>query len=232
MTIHSVPVPMIRLLFSAFLLIFLALPPKAGAATPQGSAANTTLITLLNTPGIKGAIPTKVLRKALEGYYALLEQGRVARKGILTVIDFNRPSVDRRIFVLDIEKGELLHSGLVAHGMGSGEGMAERFSNIPGSHQSSLGFYSTGATYQGSHGYSLRLQGLDPGINDNAAMRSIVIHGAEYVSDDFIRKHGRLGRSHGCPALSFSSFQQVIDLIKGGSCLFIYQDVLDAKQVS
>ncbi|MDT9545958.1 MAG: murein L,D-transpeptidase catalytic domain family protein [Chlorobium phaeovibrioides] len=221
-----------HLLLSAFLLIFLALPLNAGAVAPQGSAANTALITLLNTPGIKGAIHPKVLRKALEGYYALLEQGRLAREGILTVIDFNRPSVDRRIFVLDIEQGRLLHSGLVAHGMGSGEGMAERFSNIPGSHQSSLGFFSTGATYQGAHGYSLRLEGLEPGLNDNAAMRSIVIHGAKYVSDDFIRKHGRLGRSHGCPALSFSSFQQVIDLIKGGSCLFIYQDALDGNQVS
>ncbi|MDP8305083.1 MAG: murein L,D-transpeptidase catalytic domain family protein [Candidatus Chlorobium antarcticum] len=221
-----------RLFSSVLLLVFLAFPLKGSVAAPQGSAANNTLITLLSTPGVKNAIHPKVLRKALEGYYALLEQGKVVREGILTVIDFNRPSVDRRIFVIDIEKGRLLHSGLVAHGMGSGEGMAERFSNIPGSHQSSLGFFSTGVTYQGSHGYSLRLEGLEPGINDNAAMRSIVIHGAGYVSDDFINKHGRLGRSHGCPALSFSSFQQVIDLIKGGSCLFIYQDALDGNSVS
>lgn len=168
-------------------------------------------------------IDVKVLTKALAGYYALKEQGKVNRDGILTVIDFNRPSVEERLFVIDLDRGCLLYSGLVAHGSGSGDNYAERFSNDPGSHQSSLGFYTTGTTYDGKNGYSLRLFGMERGINDNAEMRSIVIHGADYVSDDFIRKNGRLGRSQGCPALSLEGFQQVIDLIKEGSCLFIYQ---------
>ncbi len=175
-------------------------------------------------PGLSGRINSRVLTMALEGYHALKMQGKVNREGILTVIDFNRPSVDERLFVIDVNRGRLLYSALVAHGRGSGDNYAESFSNAPGSFQSSLGFYTTGETYDGKNGYSLRLQGLERGINDNAESRSIVIHGANYVSYDFIKKHGRLGRSEGCPALSFETLQQVIDLIKGGSCLFIYHD--------
>ena len=163
-----------------------------------------------------------VLSKALSGYFSLKEQGKVNRDGILTVIDFNRPSVDERLFVIDVNRGLLLFSGLVAHGRGSGDNYAQNFSNASGSHQSSLGFYTTGDTYDGKNGYSLKLLGMERGINNNAEARSIVIHGANYVSYDFIRQHGRLGRSQGCPALSFDSLQRVIDLIKGGSCLFIY----------
>ncbi len=175
-------------------------------------------------PELSGKISSRVLAMALEGYQALKEQGKVSRDGILTVIDFDRPSVDERLFVIDVNRGQLLYSALVAHGRGSGDNYADSFSNIPGSSQSSLGFYTTGDTYDGKNGYSLKLQGMESGINDKAESRSIVIHGANYVSYDFIRKHGRLGRSEGCPALSFDCFQQVIDLIKGGSCLFIYHD--------
>lgn len=178
-------------------------------------------------PELSGRISSKVLAMAIEGYRTLKEQGKVSRDGILTVIDFNRPSVDERLFVIDVNRGQLLYSALVAHGRNSGDNYAESFSNVPGSFQSSLGFYTTGETYDGKNGYSLRLQGLESGINDNAESRSIVIHGANYVSYDFIKKHGRLGRSEGCPALSFDTFQQVIDLIKGGSCLFIYHDGKD-----
>ena len=173
-------------------------------------------------PELRDKISSTVLSMALTGYLSLKEQGKVSRDGILTVIDFNKPSVDERLFVIDVNRGRLLYSALVAHGSGSGANYAQSFSNVPGSRQSSLGFYTTGDTYDGKNGYSLRLQGMERGINDKAESRSIVIHGADYVSYDFIRKHGRLGRSEGCPALSFDSFQQVIDLIKGGSCLFIY----------
>jgi hypothetical protein len=173
-------------------------------------------------PGLRDKLSSKVLSMALAGYQALKEQGKVNQDGILTVIDFNRASVDERLFVIDVNRGQLLYSGLVAHGRGSGDIYPQSFSNAPGSNQSSLGFYRTGDTYDGKNGYSLRLQGMERGINDKAESRSIVIHGANYVSYDFIKKYGRLGRSEGCPAISFDSFQRVINLIKGGSCLFIY----------
>jgi len=206
------------------LLFMLTALPVSGQAFPfQQQLFRKQISALFRAPELKNRIDPKVLNMALTGYYSLKEQGKVSRDGILTVIDFNKPSIDERLFIIDINRGRLLYSGLVAHGSGSGENYAYSFSNDPGSHKSSLGFYTTGTTYDGKHGYSLRLLGMEPGINDNAESRSIVIHGADYVSYDFIRKNGRLGRSQGCPAVSFDSYQQVIDLIKDGSCLFIYQ---------
>ncbi|KUL25240.1 murein L,D-transpeptidase catalytic domain family protein [Chlorobium limicola] len=212
---------MIRSMVMLF-FILAVLPAPVHAFSFQQNSFSKQISTLFHSPELKNKVDPKVLNMALAGYYSLKEQGKVNRDGILTVIDFNKPSVDDRLFVIDINRGRLLYSGLVAHGSGSGDNYAYDFSNAPGSHKSSLGFYRTGMTYDGKHGYSLRLQGMEPGINDNAESRSIVIHGADYVSQDFIRKHGRLGRSQGCPAVSFDSFQHVIDLIKDGSCLFIY----------
>ncbi|MEI6757436.1 MAG: murein L,D-transpeptidase catalytic domain family protein [Chlorobium sp.] len=214
---------MIRLITMLCMLLMMAIPVQANTLFFEENPFRQNISLLSQSPELKNRIDSRVLTMALAGYYSLREQGKVTRDGILTVIDFNRPSVEDRLFVIDINQGRLLYSGLVAHGSGSGENYAERFSNNPGSHQSSLGFYTTADTYDGKNGYSLRLLGMERGINDNAEMRSIVIHGADYVSHDFIRKHGRLGRSQGCPALSFENNQQVIDLIKGGSCLFIYQ---------
>ncbi|MBM3163664.1 MAG: murein L,D-transpeptidase catalytic domain family protein [Chlorobi bacterium] len=209
--------PIVMLFF-----ILAALPATGHAFSFQQNSLHKQISTISRSPELKNRIDPKVLNMALVGYQSLKEQGKVIRDGILTVIDFNKPSIDERLFVIDINRGRLLYSGLVAHGSGSGENFAYSFSNTPGSHKSSLGFYTTGTTYDGKHGYSLRLQGMEPGINDNAESRSIVIHAADYVSYDFIRKNGRLGRSQGCPAVSFDSYQQVIDLIKDGSCLFIY----------
>ena len=183
-------------------------------------------------PELQNKIDPKVFTMALAGYHSLKQQGKVARDGLLTIIDFNRPSVDERMFVIDINRGRLLYSGLVAHGSGSGENYAYSFSNQSGSHQSSLGFYTTGQTYDGRNGYSLRLLGMERGINDNAERRSNVIHGADYVSHDYIRRTGRLGRSQGCPAVSLDSYQEVIDLIKGGSCLFIYHNDVEYTSAS
>jgi len=208
-----------------FVMLFFmlaVLPAPGHAFSFQQNPLRKQVPTLSRFSELRNKIDQKVLNMALAGYYSLKEQGKVNRDGILTVIDFNKPSVDERLFVIDINRGRLLYSGLVAHGSGSGDNFAFSFSNAPGSHKSSLGFYTTGTTYDGKHGYSLRLQGMEPGINDMAESRSIVIHGADYVSYDFIRQHGRLGRSQGCPAVSFDSFQHVIDLIKDGSCLFIY----------
>jgi L,D-transpeptidase catalytic domain len=213
---------MIRFISMLFMALMMAFPVQGYSMTVDIPFFRTNVSVLTQFPDLSNRINPLVLRMALNGYYSLKEKGMVNRDGILTVIDFNRPSVDERLFVIDINRGRLLYSGLVAHGRGSGDNYALSFSNAPGSHQSSLGFYTTGNTYDGKHGYSLRLLGLERGINDKAESRSIVIHGADYVSYDFIKKHGRLGRSEGCPALSFESFQQVINLIKGGSCLFIY----------
>lgn len=213
---------MMRMLVMLVMMFMTALPLQGSPISFEMNSFRKNISALSRFSELTGRINPKVLSMALSGYYSLKAQGKVNRDGILTVIDFNRASVDERLFVIDVNRGSVLYSGLVAHGSGSGEIYAENFSNDPGSHQSSLGFYTTGDTYDGKHGYSLKLQGQEQGINDNAESRSIVIHGADYVSYDFIRKHGRLGRSQGCPALSFESFQQIIDLIKGGSCLFIY----------
>ena len=200
----------------------LVFPSVGHSLSFDNNAFRNNFAALSESVELRKKIDPMVLSMALSGYYSLKDQGKVSRDGILTVIDFNRSSVDERIFVIDVNRAQLLYSGLVAHGRGSGDNYAEHFSNASGSHQSSLGFYTTGETYDGKNGYSLKLIGMERGINDNAESRSIVIHGANYVSYDYIRKNGRLGRSQGCPALSFDSFQQVINLIKGGSCLFIY----------
>jgi hypothetical protein len=144
------------------------------------------------------------------------------RKNIITIIDFSKPSTENRFFVIDIESKHVLYNCLVAHGKNSGENFAESFSNVPESLMSSPGFFITAETYTGKHGYSLRVDGLEKGINDNARVREIVIHGADYVSDDYIKKYGRLGRSWGCPALPAALSNKIIDKIKEGTCLFVY----------
>jgi L,D-transpeptidase catalytic domain len=164
----------------------------------------------------------KLLQTALAGYEMLIEEKSISRPEVITIIDFSLPSDKERLWVLDIIHGKVLFRCLVSHGRNSGELMAENFSNIPGSCASSPGFYTTGETYIGKHGLSLTLDGREMGINDKARARTIVIHGANYVSADFIRKYGRLGRSFGCPAVPEELSKEIIQTIKGGSCLFIY----------
>ena len=204
------------------LVMFFVFSPLNAQCVPAQKELSNSIQTLYRTPELKKNIDYSVLKKAMTGYYALKNKGMLKNDGVLTIIDYNQPSVKKRLFVIDMDRNRLLASSLVAHGKNSGQNRAVKFSNVPGSFKSSLGFFVTDRTYQGKHGYSLRLRGLERGINDNALMRNIVIHGAKYVSSDFIRRHGRLGRSLGCPALPFSEYRQVIDLIKGGSCLFIY----------
>lgn len=163
-----------------------------------------------------------LLQTALSGYKLLVEEHFVKRSEVITIIDFSLPSDKERLWVLDLIRGKVLFHCLVSHGRNSGELMAEKFSNIPGSNASSPGFYATGETYMGKHGFSLKLDGLETGINDKARTRSIVMHGADYVSAEFIRKYGRLGRSFGCPAVPEELSEEIIQTIKGGSCLFIY----------
>lgn len=140
----------------------------------------------------------------------------------LAVIDYSRPSLVPRLWVFDLVAGKLLYEEVVAHGQGSGENLATRFSNRDGSHQSSLGLFVTADTYTGRNGYSLRMQGLEPGVNDAAMARAIVMHGAPYVDPVRGRAVGRLGRSWGCPAVRSAVARPMIDLLKGGQFVFSY----------
>lgn len=160
--------------------------------------------------------------RGVNGYRRLAGDGRLARKEIITVIDYRLPSTEKRLWVIDLSNKQILFHTLVAHGKNSGENLAYRFSNKNESLQSSLGFFITGSEYQGKHGRSLKLIGLEKGINDAAERRAIVIHGADYVSEHYARRYGRLGRSFGCPAVPMGLHQELIDTIGEGSCVFIY----------
>jgi len=169
-----------------------------------------------------GAVDPDVLGLALEAVECASRAGSVSAPRTLTVIDFSRPSTEKRLWVYDLNARRLLYEELVSHGQGSGGDLATRFSNEPESHQSSLGLFVTAETYVGRNGYSLRLDGLEPGVNDRARERAIVMHGAPYVSDDAIRSLGRLGRSWGCPAVRPEITRELLDGVREGSLLFAY----------
>lgn len=162
-----------------------------------------------------------VFRLAVKGMEKLWLAGKL-KENVISIVDFSQPSTNKRMYVIDLANYELLYNTWVAHGMRSGKTMANVFSNKPSSNKSSLGFYVTGEAYQGSNGYSLKLQGVEKGINDFAYRRAIVIHGADYVSEQFISSQGYIGRSKGCPAVPVEVCQPMIDQIKEGTCLFIY----------
>ncbi|MEO6228151.1 MAG: murein L,D-transpeptidase catalytic domain family protein [Thermomonas sp.] len=165
-----------------------------------------------------------VLALALEARSCAVRNGEVDANARLAVIDYSQPSTEKRLWVFDMAQDRLLHREYVAHGSGSGENLARHFSNIDGSFQTSLGLYRTAETYVGKNGYSLRMDGLDPGFNDNARQRAIVMHGAWYANPDLIRSQGRLGRSQGCPALREQIAKVVIDELKQRNLVFAYAD--------
>jgi hypothetical protein len=195
--------------------------PKHAASAPASPVQTATAFVLPEL--IKAeTIDPKVLRLALQATTCATRQGVVERPRTLTVIDYSRPSTKPRLWVLDLTTGDVLFEELVAHGQGSGDDLATKFSDEPDSHQSSLGLFLTEETYTGKHGYSLRLQGLEDGVNSRARERAIVVHGAAYVSPGTVSALGRLGRSWGCPALGPNVAARVIDTIKGGSLIFSY----------
>lgn len=177
----------------------------------------------LSYEGLKGesaSLPSKeVFTMAIQGWSKMKDQ---LKSKVLTVIDFSLPSTAKRMWIINPESGEILLNSVVSHGRNSGDLMAKSFSNQAESYKSSLGFYTTAETYSGKHGYSLRLDGLEKGFNDQARNRAIVIHGADYAREEFAKSVGRLGRSLGCPALPSELSAKAIDLIKNGSLLFIF----------
>ncbi len=158
----------------------------------------------------------------IQGYFALRSAGLVKNDSLLSIIDFSLPSSADRFFVINMYRNTLVCKSLVSHGRNSGDLYASRFSNKMQSHQSSLGFYLTGDPYRGGQGYSLILNGVDTGYNDHSRARSIVIHGADYATRNYIGHYGRLGRSYGCPALPPDISKSVINLIKNGTILFSF----------
>ncbi len=170
-------------------------------------------------------------KKALKGFYEMKGKGFV-KKDILTLIDFSLSSNTKRLWVIDLGSNTILFNSLVAHGRNTGEEFASSFSNVAESFKSSLGLYATGEIYNGKHGMSLKLDGLEKGINDNARNRGIVMHAADYVSNFFIKVHNRLGRSQGCPALPAEITKEIINKIKNKSCLYIYYPSTKSKAIS
>jgi len=178
-------------------------------------------------------IEFEVFKHAYLGYNNLMRKNLLRNDSLLTIVDFSKPSSEKRLFTFDLKNNKVIYKEYVSHGVNSGSLFAESFSNKPGSQKSSLGFYITNETYFGSNGYSLKLDGLEKDINDNARIRGIVIHGANYVDSIFIlQNNNRLGRSFGCPALPMQSYKQIIETIKDKSCFFIYAPVKNYFQTS
>ncbi len=192
-------------------------PDLQAAAFETGTLQQMTeLYESLNDTSLKA----EVFFLAMKGFRALVTQNQVEKDSLLTIIDYSLPSSRERFFVINLTRKYLIYKTLVAHGRNSGELYALRFSNKVRSHQSALGFYITGDPYLGGQGYSMILNGIDTGYNDQARLRAIVIHGADYATESYIKQYGRLGRSFGCPALPPEVNTEIIDLIKKGSVVF------------
>ncbi|MCX6270544.1 MAG: murein L,D-transpeptidase catalytic domain family protein [Bacteroidetes bacterium] len=171
----------------------------------------------------KNGLASEVFQLAIKGHLKLETDCKLRNSDILTIVDFSQSSKNKRLYVIDIKHKTLLFNTYVAHGRNTGDEYARHFSNVSGSFQSSLGFYVTKEQIFGYNvGLSLILDGMEKGFNDNALKREIIIHGADYATENFIRKTGRLGRSYGCPSLPPELVKPVVETIKEGTCLFIY----------
>jgi hypothetical protein len=181
--------------------------------------------------GTKG-LNFDAFKYAIEGMQRMRDFGYEFNSNIVTIADFSQPSSKKRLYIVDLDNYQVLFNTYVSHGRNSGKEIAKKFSNKMSSYQSSLGFYLTKNTYFGKHGYSLQLEGVEKGINDNAFRRAIVIHGADYVNERMISSMGYLGRSQGCPAVSIKESKEIISTIKDGTCMFIYSPVASYVQKS
>lgn len=186
------------------------------------ASANTLTVTDGWSASALGSVNPEVFEMALAAAACAERAGAVDQPATLTVIDYSLPSTAKRMWVYDLRSHRLLYEELVSHGQGSGGNMADRFSNVPNSYQTSLGLFVTAEPYVGKNGYSLRLDGLEAGVNDRARERAIVMHGAPYVSTEFVSANGRLGRSQGCPAVRNDIARDLINTVKGGGLVFAY----------
>ena len=184
-------------------------------------ASSMNVYTALNLASLQ--LSKDIFSLAIKGLKKLEAEGKLNNPNIITIADYSQSSSKKRLYVIDLKIGKLLFNTYVAHGRNTGEEFAKSFSNEEGSLKSSLGFYITEHPIVGSHtGYALMINGVEKGFNDNAAKRAIIIHSADYATETFIKKHGRLGRSFGCPVLPPDMNKPIIESIKGGTCLFIY----------
>ncbi len=199
------------------LALLAVMPPAYGASPTIASPISIETALLQAAPTLRPA----ALRDALVAWNVQNSRGEVPRSR-LTVIDYGLPSTTKRMWVFDLTSYRLLFHELVAHGKNSGDDMAQMFSNETGSLMTSLGAFVTGGAYRGRNGYSLRLRGVDPGVNDRAEERAIVLHGAPYVSEEVAHDHGRLGRSFGCPAVRPAIAKALIDELKDHTLLYAW----------
>ncbi len=212
---------MIKHIF-CLLILLISISNKAGSGIPPAeNEERTDLYTTLNLRE-KGLAP-EVFELAIKGHNHLDADSKLRNSGILTIVDLSQSSKNKRMYVIDLERKELLFNTLVAHGRNTGEEYARHFSNVSGSFESSLGFYVTREEIWGPKvGLSMILDGMEKGFNDNARQREIIMHGADYATQNFIMKAGRLGRSYGCPSVPPELVKPVVETIKEGTCLFIY----------
>ncbi len=229
------------LIVSSFIIAILHLPfAFAKSATgakiffhpPNDSTNKVTVATVPVFPSLKSVYDSLQLSLkglsqqafdfAKQGLQVLIEEGRLLNDSIISIVDFSQHSGQKRLYILDMKNYKILFNTLVAHGRGTGKEWATSFSNQNSSHMSSPGFYITRETYQGGNGYSLKLEGVERGVNDKAFERGIVIHGASYVSNDYVNSQGYIGRSWGCPAVPVTMNAPIINTIKNGTCLFVF----------
>lgn len=229
----------VKAILSSFSAAAFILLPILNAGSKSGQQQFQSIITINDTVQItsvdtvmeliydslklkKLGLNKEAFKYAYTGYKKLEEEGKINKEGIITICDFSQSSKRKRLYLIDLNEYKLLLNTYVAHGKNSGAEYARKFSNRPESLQSSLGFYRTKKTYYGGHGLALTLSGLEPGFNDKAERRKIVVHGSQYIGDNYRRWGKFMGRSFGCPAVPMKQSKKLINTIKGGSCLFIY----------
>lgn len=212
--------------FLTFIICFLFFNIFSFAENLSGTD---TISNLYNHLNLSDKISFSAFKNAIEG---LKQIDSKKSNNILTIVDFTKPSTEERMYVIDLEKKELILSTHVSHGKGTGDLYAQNFSNRDGSYQSSPGFFLTGNIYDGINGASLELHGLEKGINDNARRRNIVIHGADYANPSFIKGNGRLGRSKGCLAVPLAVNQNLIDTIKGGTVCYVHIKSYENREIN
>lgn len=204
---------------SIFIFLFTWFTPHSGTPVPLEEH----ILTMYRECRLEDfQLDIKVFEAALIGHYNIVQKGINRKPQLLTILDLSKPSNQRRFYVIDLKKKRIRYYTFASHGKNSGSLRAENFSNTPNSNKSSLGFFLTAETYMGKNGRSLRIDGLEPGINDKARERAIVIHPAPYTSTEHIRKYGMVGNSEGCPAIGENVSDEIIDLIRDGSTFFIY----------